>query len=120
MVLAQAVLHIWAAQQGVKAFTALDIALYFEIQDEWTRALEDQWNRIGLGLPFSPRLREASSSFFTACATRARAMMSIMVAFGQMIIKRNIRNMKKRKRKINKKHKNNMKNENEQKTKTNK
>ena len=33
---------------------------------------EDQWNRIGLGLPLPPRLREASSSFFTACAARAR------------------------------------------------
>ena len=70
--LAQAVIHIWPDKQGVRAPTALDIALYFENQDEWTRVLEEQWNRIGLGLPFSPRLREASSCFFSACATRAR------------------------------------------------
>ena len=56
----------------MRAPTALDIVLYFENQDEWTRVLEEQWNRIGLGLPFSSRLREALSSFFSACATRAR------------------------------------------------
>ena len=72
VVLAQAILHTWGANEGVRSRTALGIAMYFENQDEWTRVLEDQWNRIGLGLPFSPRLREASSSFFTACATRAR------------------------------------------------
>ena len=41
MVLAQAVLHIWAANEGVRFPTALDIAMYFESQDEWTRTLED-------------------------------------------------------------------------------
>ena len=71
MVLAQAVLHIWADRQGVKAPTALDIAIYFETHDELTRVLEEQWKRIGLGLPFSHRLREASSPFFSACTTRA-------------------------------------------------
>ena len=69
--IAQAVLHIWADKQGAKAPTALDIALYFENQEEWTRVMEEQWNRIGLGLPFSRRLRDASLSFFSACATRA-------------------------------------------------
>ena len=72
LVLAQAVLHIWAANEVVRSPTALDIAMYFESKDEWTRVLEDQWNRIGLGLLFSPMLKEASSSFFIAFATRDR------------------------------------------------
>ena len=71
MVLAQAVFPIWADRQGAKAPPALDIALYFKTHDEWTQFLEEQWSRIGLGLPFSHRLREASSSFFLACTTRA-------------------------------------------------
>ena len=68
MILAQAVLHIWTAYGGVRPPSALDIAMYFEDQNEWTRVLEEQSNRIGLGLPFSPRLMDASESFCSACS----------------------------------------------------
>ena len=51
--------HLWevlgaSGYRGVRPPSALDIAMYFEDQNEWTRVLEEQWNRIGLGLPFSP------------------------------------------------------------------
>ena len=72
MVLAQAVLHIWAENQDKRPPTALDIALFFENAEAWTLTLDEQWNRIGLGLPLSHRLRQAFASFFEACATRAR------------------------------------------------
>ena len=80
--MAQAVLHIWAENQGKKPPTALDIALYFESAEAWTLTLEEQWSRIGLGLPLSHRLTQASASFFEACATRGRL-------WGPSIAKRN-------------------------------
>ena len=70
MVLAQAVLHIWTAYGGLKSPSAIDIAMYFEDQNEWSRVMEEQWNRIGLGLPFSPRLMDASEAFYSSCSRR--------------------------------------------------
>ena len=72
MILAQAVLHIWTVYGGERPPSAFDIAMYFEDQNGWTGVLEEQWNRIGLGLPFSPRLMDASESFYSACSRRLR------------------------------------------------
>ena len=70
VILAQAVLHVWTAYGGVKSSPAFNIAMYFENRNEWSTVMEEQWNRIGLGLPFSPRLMDASDAFFSSCSRR--------------------------------------------------
>ena len=70
VILAQVVLHVWTAYGGVKSPSVFDIAMYFEDKSEWSRVMEEQWNRIGLGLPFSPRLMDASQAFYSSYSRR--------------------------------------------------
>ena len=70
VILAQAVLHVWTAYGGVKSPSAFEIAMYFENRNEWSRVMEEQWNRIGRGLPFSPRFMDTSEAFYRSCSRR--------------------------------------------------